>query len=605
MSKEPQIYTFYSFKGGVGRTMTLMNLAYALAMRGRHVLMVDMDLEAPGLSGFMTRNDPPELKKEQLPRHDVIDLLIWAKRMVRDVPEEGPLPKMDSLDWPVSSDYMARVPAEKLGKTEDSLVEPGKLDVIPIDEDRDFYERMAELDIPNFTRTQLITVGSLLHEFFKSRRVTVEFPDYYGPMPDDERYVPYDYVFIDSRTGITEVGGLCIGPMSDELVVLCGLNDQNIEGTRAFLEQVGVLEPQGSDVPKVVKPTTFVASPIPDGNPGLKQQRLKTFEKRLGKISAKLPYHPQLGLLETIFVRDFEEENLTAQYQRLLTVFRSKTGHKFEVDISDLFQFGSTTSKGSTSKFRAMLRTAVESRDQQLLAMALGMVRQDSLFADEDFQLVDRAIRYEFEKGATPSFHALMRWGSLMHLWRGKNPTSPFVAARTRWGTECFGRALALPDLSPERKAMALINRGVTYSQQGEIELALTDYSAVLAMPDVPIEKKADALVNQSWADFRQGRLSDAISDARRAIKLGDDSVAVFCNLGVAYLADQQTDAAIEAYREALARATVEDLAILSKVLDEAVARFGVLLGADEVRGKIAARKDELVGGPGGDGTNV
>ena len=39
-AKEPQVYSYYSFKGGVGRTMTLMNLAYALAMQGRHVLMV-------------------------------------------------------------------------------------------------------------------------------------------------------------------------------------------------------------------------------------------------------------------------------------------------------------------------------------------------------------------------------------------------------------------------------------------------------------------------------------------------------------------------------------------------------------------------------------
>ena len=43
----PFVYTFYSYKGGVGRTMAVLNVAYILASRGRHVLLLDMDLEAP------------------------------------------------------------------------------------------------------------------------------------------------------------------------------------------------------------------------------------------------------------------------------------------------------------------------------------------------------------------------------------------------------------------------------------------------------------------------------------------------------------------------------------------------------------------------------
>jgi cellulose biosynthesis protein BcsQ len=52
----PQIFTFYSFKGGVGRSMAVLNVAYAMAAKGRHVLVLDMDLEAPGLSGFLGRH---------------------------------------------------------------------------------------------------------------------------------------------------------------------------------------------------------------------------------------------------------------------------------------------------------------------------------------------------------------------------------------------------------------------------------------------------------------------------------------------------------------------------------------------------------------------
>lgn len=49
---EMYITTFYSFKGGVGRTMALVNTAVTLALRGRRVLVVDFDIEAPGLDTF-------------------------------------------------------------------------------------------------------------------------------------------------------------------------------------------------------------------------------------------------------------------------------------------------------------------------------------------------------------------------------------------------------------------------------------------------------------------------------------------------------------------------------------------------------------------------
>lgn len=73
MSEFPQIFTFYSFKGGVGRSMAVLNAAYA---RGRNVLVLDMDLEAPGLSGFLRRHN----EIESPARSDIVDLVSWALR---------------------------------------------------------------------------------------------------------------------------------------------------------------------------------------------------------------------------------------------------------------------------------------------------------------------------------------------------------------------------------------------------------------------------------------------------------------------------------------------------------------------------------------------
>jgi cellulose biosynthesis protein BcsQ len=47
------IVTFYSFKGGVGRSMALVNVAELLADRGYKVIICDWDLEAPGLERYV------------------------------------------------------------------------------------------------------------------------------------------------------------------------------------------------------------------------------------------------------------------------------------------------------------------------------------------------------------------------------------------------------------------------------------------------------------------------------------------------------------------------------------------------------------------------
>src|SRR5258708_19414975 len=48
-----RIITFYSYKGGTGRTMALANVAWILAANGHKVLAVDWDLEGPGLHRFV------------------------------------------------------------------------------------------------------------------------------------------------------------------------------------------------------------------------------------------------------------------------------------------------------------------------------------------------------------------------------------------------------------------------------------------------------------------------------------------------------------------------------------------------------------------------
>ncbi len=61
----PQTVSFYSFKGGVGRTTALTHVAWILANRGHKVVAVDLDLEAPGLS--------TAFKLQPQPKYGIVD----------------------------------------------------------------------------------------------------------------------------------------------------------------------------------------------------------------------------------------------------------------------------------------------------------------------------------------------------------------------------------------------------------------------------------------------------------------------------------------------------------------------------------------------------
>src|ERR1700679_3590674 len=75
-----QIVTFYSFKGGTGRTMALANVAWILAANGERVLIADWDLESPGLHRFF--QPFMDLGVAQLP--GVVDFIRMYEWQMRD-----------------------------------------------------------------------------------------------------------------------------------------------------------------------------------------------------------------------------------------------------------------------------------------------------------------------------------------------------------------------------------------------------------------------------------------------------------------------------------------------------------------------------------------
>ena len=202
------IATFYSYKGGVGRSMALANVADALSRdHGLRVLMIDFDLEAPGLEQFFRNMDARARSHAGL-----LDLLLSYKRAMSTAA--------------VSSNGTARfkrLREEFIVSVFEQLPSGGRLDLLPagLRGDEEQLSRYA-LNLRTFDWEDFYFnwEGEAFFEWLRSALV----PNL------------YDVVLVDSRTGVTEMGGVCAYQLADSIVMLAGSNRQNLDGTRNVVE---------------------------------------------------------------------------------------------------------------------------------------------------------------------------------------------------------------------------------------------------------------------------------------------------------------------------------------------------------------------------------
>lgn len=202
------IFTFYSYKGGVGRSMALAAIANIFAKRGLRVLVVDFDLEAPGLERYFFDNEGSRLQRAQ---PGLIDLIHAYRRAL--VSEEE-FAKGEFKRWQ-GYKFTAIYTASSLGGSVD-LMTAGARE--PEQKLRDYALAVRTFDWQDFFYNWK---GG---EFFDwLRRQWID--------PSSG----YDVVLVDSRTGVTEMGGVCAYQLADVAVLLSAPNYQNLDGTRAVV----------------------------------------------------------------------------------------------------------------------------------------------------------------------------------------------------------------------------------------------------------------------------------------------------------------------------------------------------------------------------------
>ncbi|MET3993740.1 MinD-like ATPase involved in chromosome partitioning or flagellar assembly [Bradyrhizobium sp. S3.9.2] len=195
-----KIITFYSYKGGTGRTMALANVGWILASNGYDVLLIDWDLEAPGLHRFLR---PFLFDSELTDTPGLIDFVWDGVRVSMTPAGTGSLaaPKFPSLD-----DYAVVL--------DHDFADGGSLSLIPAgQQDENYAQRVNTFNWEDFY--QRFGGGKLMQAERDALRKR------------------YDYILIDSRTGVSDTSGICTVQMPDILVVLFTLNRQSITGAAA------------------------------------------------------------------------------------------------------------------------------------------------------------------------------------------------------------------------------------------------------------------------------------------------------------------------------------------------------------------------------------
>ncbi len=218
-ARNGEVITFYSYKGGTGRSMALANVAGLLTQEGKRVLAIDWDLEAPGLHRyFANRIDPADSNsQDKLP--GVVDLM-W-----RLCEHAGVRPGM-----PVEE---AQKNCQRVDEFDDLAAAVG-IDSLPLPVDcgSSASGQLHLMKAGAFNETYSRRVNTLPWEqlFYRAPGLFVALARYLASR--------YDYVLIDSRTGLTDISGICTMLMPQKLVVVFTPNRQSLEGVLDLSRQV-------------------------------------------------------------------------------------------------------------------------------------------------------------------------------------------------------------------------------------------------------------------------------------------------------------------------------------------------------------------------------
>ncbi|HLP46383.1 MAG TPA: hypothetical protein VK469_10565 [Candidatus Kapabacteria bacterium] len=188
--------TFYSYKGGVGRTLSLANIAVYLSRFGLNVCIVDFDLEAPGIHYKLQSLFPDPVER------GLVDY-IYEFTSGGNIPGSLKEYVLTAKNVPEGEGNIRLIPAGNVMSSE-------------------YWKKLASIDWHDL--------------FYESGGEGVPFFLEFKEKINSE--LQPDILLIDSRTGITGMSGVCTALLPDKVVFLITNNRENIEGSRQIMRGI-------------------------------------------------------------------------------------------------------------------------------------------------------------------------------------------------------------------------------------------------------------------------------------------------------------------------------------------------------------------------------
>ncbi|MEA5604811.1 KGGVGR-motif variant AAA ATPase [Nostoc sp. UHCC 0252] len=288
------IYTFYSYKGGVGRSMALANIAELFYRANLKVLIIDWDLEAPGIERFFFTDIDEKRREEFYDKPGIIDmLLLYKQKMSQEIIDFNGINLLpfQNLEEIVFDVYPKSIEENTEGKL--CILSAGKR---PKGHFREYANAVINFDWKDFYKNWQ---GELYFEWLREQFERIA-----------------DVVLIDSRTGVTEMGGVCTYQLADVVVMLCSANEQCLEGTQKMLlnlKKPEVKQNRERDLEVVVVPARLETSESDRLNKFQKQFLFKFFPEEKAEDPTNsfsqlaIPYVARYSYEETLAIREKDQ----------------------------------------------------------------------------------------------------------------------------------------------------------------------------------------------------------------------------------------------------------------------------------------------------------
>ena len=272
--------TFYSYKGGVGRSLTLSNIATRLADLGKRVCIIDFDLEAPGLHLKFKKY----LNQKSINKGIVEYIYEFQEKSF--IPEEISNYVVDISYQGTLNGSIKLMPAGNVSKNK-------------------YWKQLSSINWKElFYSKDNNGINLLLHlkEVIK-------------------KDLNPDFILIDSRTGITDISGIAMTLLSDKIVMLAANNEENISGTGTIIKSLLTDE---NNLTGKLPEIYFVLSRIPYyPNPEKKHIETRIINNAMESINSKEK------LIDKVFVIHSDRELEALNYHLKYIEYNKDTSHAY------------------------------------------------------------------------------------------------------------------------------------------------------------------------------------------------------------------------------------------------------------------------------------